>query len=138
MKQLIIMSAVMILLMLFPLQYALEQKNYYEISQFQKIVYNAKEQAISAGYFTDAIINDLKANIVAEFKDVEEGELIIEVTKTPKYRTDIFDQREMIYYKIGVPIHKLIAGNRFLGISDEENASYYIIESYAASELVRP
>lgn len=136
MKQLIVMGAVLVLLLTFPLQYALEQRNYYNISQFQKVVYNAKEQARVQGCFTSKIVSDLKTDILEIFKNVEGSELIIVATQTPKYRTDAFDDRELIYYKIGVPIKRIIAANNFWGISDADNASYYIIESYMASELV--
>ncbi len=136
MKQLIVMGAVLILLLTFPLQYALEQRNYYNISQFQKAVYNAKEQARVRGYFTDDIIQELEEHILEIFKNIETSELVIEVTQTPKYRTSDFDEREMIYYKIGVPIKRIIAASGLWGISDADNASYYIIESYIASELV--
>ena len=61
-------------------------------------------------------------------------ELVLD--ETPKYRTGDFDQRELIYYKISVPIEKIMAGNRFFGISDEDNMSMYTIESWTASELI--
>ncbi len=138
MKQLIVMSAVIVLLLLFPLQYALEQRNYYDIGQFQKYVYNAKEAARVKGYFTDQIIDELKAHLLTEFEEIQESEIVIEVTRAPKFRTNTFDEREMIYYKIGIPLKKLIAANALLGISDEENRTYYFIESYAPSELVLP
>lgn len=131
------MSAVLIILLTFPLQYALEQRNYYNISQFQKIVYNAKEQARVQGYFTNEIIEQLKGNIAKTFKDIEPSELVIEVTQRPKYRTNDFDDREMIHYKIGVPIKRIIAANNLWGISDTDNSSYYTIESYIASERIR-
>lgn len=136
MKQIIVMAAVLILLLTFPLQYALEQRNYYNLSQFQKIVYTSKEQARVKGYFSNDIVDDLKAKIMATFKDIDESEIIIEVTQTPKYRTDDFDDRELIHYKIGVPIKRIIAANGLWGISDSDNASYYIIDDYIASELV--
>lgn len=138
MKQLIVMSAVLILLLLFPLQYALEQKNYYYMGQFQKYVYNAKEEARAEGYFSNAIIDELKTNILGEFDNIDESEIIIDVTQIPKYRTNEFDEREMIHYKIGIPIKKLIAANSIMGISDDENKMYYYIENFASSELVRP
>ncbi len=138
MKQLIVMSAVLILLLIFPLQYALEQKNYYYMGQFQKYVYNAKEEARAEGYFSNGIIDELKANIIGEFNDIEESEILIEVTRIPKYRTNEFDEREMIHYKIGIPIKKLIVAHAMLGISDDENKMYYFIENYASSELLRP
>lgn len=138
MKQLIVMTAVLMLLLLFPLQYALEQSNYYEISEFQKIVYNAKEEAKIKGYFSDEILDSLKNNITSAFKNVEASEIIIHVTETPKYRTDAFDERELIYYKIAIPIDQFIAGNHFWGISDTQNSGYYVIENYTVSERLKP
>lgn len=138
MKQLIVMTAVLTLLLLFPLQYALEQRNYYEISQFQKIVYNAKEEAKIKGYFSDEILERLKNNITSAFENVEASEIMIDVTKTPKYRTNVFNERELIHYKIAIPIDQFIAGNQFWGISDTQNSGYYVIENYTVSERLKP
>lgn len=138
MKQMIVMMAVLVLLLTFPLQYALEQRNHYKMGQFQKHVYNAKEQAKALGYFSDDIINEFKQNVLDEFKDLQETELIIEVTRTPKYRKNEFDERELIYYKIGMPIKRLVAANALWGISDSENSTYYYIENYTPSEQVMP
>lgn len=138
MKDLIVMCAVIIYLLIFPLQYSLEQYNHHNISQFHKFVNIAKEKAKIKGYFTQDIIDELKANILNEFDNIEENEIIIDVTTTPKYRTDTFDERELIHYKIGVPIKKVIAGAKFFGISDADNQMNYIIENYTTSELLQP
>lgn len=138
MKEFIVILAVLLLLMTFVMQYTLQQVNDYRINQFQIYVNVAKEKAKIAGRFTSDIITELKHNILNTFKDVEEDEIILDVTMTPKYRTTAFDERELIHYKIGVPIKKIIAGAAFFGIPENENESYYIIEGYTTSELISP
>lgn len=132
MKQLIVMCALLVLLLTFPLQYALEQKNHHNISQFQTLVHNAKEQAKQEGYFTDAIISNLKTDILKQFNDIDESQIVINVTK----RSDRKQRGELIYYKIGIPINKLIAVNAFWGIDDADNQMIYYIENYTTSEWI--
>jgi len=131
MKDLIALCAVFILLMTFPLQYALNTKNHYSMSLMQKHVNNAKEMARQEGYFTPDILNDLKSEIAEDFA-VEEDVITI-------VATDISDKKqrgELIYYKVSVPINQIIAANIFWGIDEENNKGQYTIESYAASEWV--
>ena len=137
MKELIVLSAVLIFLLTFPLQYALEQRNHHNISQFQQIVHVAKEKAKAQGYFTEDIIDELKENITDIF-NITENEIFIDVTTTPKYRQNTFDERELFYYLIGVPIDKIIAANVFWGISDTDNLTIYYIDRYTSSELIAP
>lgn len=138
MKQLIVLAAVVVFLLTFPLQYAVEQRNHHNISQFHKYVNIAKEKAKQEGYFTDDIISELTNNILDEFENVEEHEIVIDVTRTPKYRTNEFDERELIHYRIGVPIKRIIATNVFWGISDLDNQYLYVIDNSTTSELIMP
>lgn len=138
MKQLIILNGVILLLITFPLQYVLEQKNHHNIVQLEAYVHNAKEKAKQSGYFTTEIIDELKNNILGQFKDLTHEDLQITVTTVPKYRKNYFDERELIYYKIEVPIRKIIAGNIFWGIKDINNHYTYQIENYTTSELIMP
>ena len=138
MKQLIVLLAVVLILLTFPLQYAVEQKNHHNLSQFQKYVNEAKEQAKIKGYFTPEIISKLRNNILDEFDGINDGDIVIDVTITPKYRTNIFDDREIINYKIGVPINKIVAVPDFWGISDAENQYLHVIDNYTTSELPMP
>lgn len=136
MKTLIALAASVILLMTFPLQYALEQHNHHNIVQFQKIINNAKEQAKQNGCFTDDIISSMKNNIISEFNDIDESEISVNVTTSPKYRINSFDERELIYYEIGVPIKKLIVCEDLWGISDGDNKMMYFVKNYTSSERV--
>jgi len=138
MKEFMVILAAILLLMLFATQYTLQQVNDYRIGQLQLYVNVAKEKAKISGRFTADIVTELKNNILSTFKDVEEDEIIIDVTMTPKYRTVDFDERELIHYKIGVPIKNVIAGASFFGISDNENKAYYILEGATTSELIAP
>lgn len=136
MKQLIVLLAVLPIMLIFLMQYALDQRNNDNISRFQECVYQAKEQAKQEGCFTPEIKKDMIGKIKRDFH-IEEGDMVIELEEIPQYRTSVFDQRELIYYKVSVPLEKLMAGNRFFGISDSENRGMYTIESWTASELLR-
>lgn len=124
------------IMLVFLLQYSLDQRNNDSISRLQDCVYQAKEQAKQQGCFTPQIKEELIGKIERNF-DVGEEEMVIVLEEVPKYRTTSFDQRELIYYKVSVPIEKIMAGNRFFGISDEENRGMYSIESWTASERIR-
>lgn len=131
MKDFIVLVAVVILFSTLVLQYGLEQKNHGNISKFQVIVQSSKERAKQEGCFTEEIIGDLKYEVAKTFNITEE-QVQVEATSVSdrKYR------KELIHYKIGVPIEKIIASNKFFGISDEENKMTYYIENYAVSEYV--
>jgi len=132
MKQLIIMSAILVLLLTFPLQYALEQKNHHDMLQLQTFVHNAKEQAKQEGYFTADIISNLEANIINEFESIDPSEIVIDATGVSERK----ERGELIYYKIGVPINDIIAVNKFWGIDEADNTMIYYIENYTTSEKV--
>lgn len=136
MKQFIVLLGVVPILLIFLLQYTLDQKNNENIGRLQNYVYTAKEQAKQLGYFDHNTKADLIEKITKDF-GIHEEDMEIVVDETPKYRTGEFDERELIYYKISVPIEKIMAGNKFIGISDEDNRSMYTIENWTASELLR-
>lgn len=136
MKQLIVLMGVLPIMLIFLFQYTLDQKNNDNISALQEIVYQSKEQAKQEGCFTSEIKEEMIGKIEKNF-DITEDEMEIILEEVPQYRSSAFDQRELIYYKISVPIDKIMAGNRFFGISDEENRGMYTIESWTASERIR-
>lgn len=136
MKQLIVLMGVLPIMLIFLFQYALDQRNNDNISRFQEYVYQAKEQAKQEGCFTPEIRDEMIGKIEKSF-DISEEDMIVELETIPQYRTSVFDQREMIHYKVSVPIDKLMAGNRFFGISDAENTGMYTIDSWTASERLR-
>lgn len=134
MKQLIVMVGVMLLLLTFPLQYALEQKNHANISEFQAIVNNAKEQAKQDGYFTAQNISNIKSQTALAFKNIGEADVQVIATTIGERKV----RGEFVYYRIGVPIEKLIAVNTFWGIDPMDNQMTYWIENYTSSEWVSP
>ena len=136
MKQLIVLLAILPFLMIFMMQYSLEQENHYNISLLQQMVYEAKEQAKQEGYFTAENIAYLREKISDTFS-VSPEEIVIETDTIPKYRVNQFDERELIHYKIQVPLNRILAGAGFFGIDAEENRGMYTIESDTASELLR-
>ncbi|WP_206458960.1 hypothetical protein [Anaerovorax sp. IOR16] len=140
MKNLIVLAAVLPFLLLFMMQFTLDQKNSGNIGRLQSYVYTAKEEAKQKGCFTDEIENRMREKIARDFQ-INQNEIQVEVTKEVQYRVNQFENegkkiptRGMIYYRVAVPIEKVIAGNRFFGIKDKENKGEYIIESYTASE----
>jgi len=136
MKQLIVLMAVLPFMMLFLLQYEVEQENHYKVSLLQGMVNESKEQAKQDGYFSPSNIAALKAEIADTF-GISEDEIIIQTDSVRKYRVNEFDERELIHYRIQVPVGKIVAGSGFFGIDEEENRGVYVIDSYTASELLR-
>jgi hypothetical protein len=138
MKQLIVLTAVLPLMLIFMAQFTLEQKNNHAINTIQQQVYIAKEQAKQEGYFTPDIIEELKDNISARL-GISKNDISVAATETPRYRINFFDsslERGLIHYSVSVPIEKIMAGGNILGISEEENRMVYTVEGSAASELL--
>jgi len=136
MKTFIVTIAAVILLMVFPLQNVQDIVNSHKIERFDGIVYSACQKARTYGRFTESNISQLKSDILAEFPDVSEDEIIIEVTTSMKYKRFEFDSREIIDYRIGIPIKRVVNIGKFLGIEDKDNRFDYIIEGYVLSEAV--
>lgn len=137
MKEFIMGFAVFIVLMFFPLQWTLNQINHYKIQTVNNIVHSAAQKARTDGYFKDYNINDMRADI-AQALYINDGDIVVNVTTTPKYRFDSFDEREMIKYEIKIPIDKVIAMHRFFGIDEADNKFDYVIKGEVPSELLAP
>jgi len=136
MKTFIVTIAAVILLMVFPMQNVQDIVNSHKIERFDEIVYSACQKARTDGRFTESNIFQLKSDILAEFPDVSEDEIIIEVTTSMKYKRFEFDTRETISYRIGIPIKRIVNLGKFLGIEDEDNRFDYTMEGYVLSEVV--
>ena len=109
MKNFIAGTAMLILLIVFPVQTSLEIINEARISKFSNIVYIAVQTARTDGRFKQSNIDKMKNDLLAAFPDLTESDIYIDVTTTPKYRTDVYDSREAIYYDIRIPVRKIIA-----------------------------
>jgi len=136
MKTFIVTIAAVILLMIFPMQNVQDIVNSHKIERFDEIVYSACQKARTDGRFTQSNISQLKSDILSEFPDVSEDEIIIDVTTSMRYKSFEFDSREAIAYRIGVPIKRIVNLGRFLGIKDEDNSFNYIMEGYVLSEAL--
>jgi len=137
MKSYIVLAASFLLLMFFPLQYAVNVVNNYHMSTVDKLVHNAAQQARTEGRFTPQMIDGLKADIAAKLH-LSADEVVVNATTTPKYRLNRFDEREMIHYEVRVPIKKIVAMNAFFGIPDADNRSEYMVAGSVPSEVLLP
>lgn len=136
MKNFIVGTAVLLLILSFPLQFALEVYNSQRISRFSNIVYTSTQTARLEGYFTTTNIGKLKTELLDTFPDLSEADIYIDVTTTPKYRTNEFDEREAIYYDIRIPVRKIIAAAGFWGVSDADNQYMSQRKGFVLSEVL--
>ena len=120
----------------------MDQMNSARVGLLLDYVYTAKEEAKQQGCFTSEITEKLRENIAEAF-NISPGMILIQATDSIRYRIMQGDhtseeafERGLIYYKISVPIAEVMAGRRLFGIKEEDNACYYTIESYTASELL--
>ena len=140
MKQFLVLAAILPLMLVFFVQFSMDQINSSRIGILTDIVYAAKEEAKQEGCFTSQIRSELTANISSAL-GIDPSEVRIEATDTVRYRImnaggygrDDWE-RGLIYYKGSVPIGELMAGRRLFGIREQDNLYYYTIESYTASE----
>ena len=132
MKQFIVLLAVIPVMLLFFMQFSLEQRNNMKISLMTDIVYAAKEEAKQKGGFDeDALRTELSEKL-----GVSPEEIIIEVPKEGSVKRIGTDgSRGIIYYSVTVPIGEVSAGSKYFGIKD--GAKYgYRIESSCPSEYI--
>ena len=137
MKQFIVMLAVLPLMLVFLLQFSLEQQNSVKIAAVSDIVYSAKEEAKQAGAFTAEIQAGMKRRI-SERLGIPESEIIIESELSEVYRVDSERGRGIISYRVSVPIGSIVAGRSLFGIREEDNRYVYTIRSITASEKLSP
>lgn len=131
-------------MLVFLLQFTLDQMNESKIAIVNDCVYTAKEEAKQLGGFTSAIQGNLKQKLATAL-GISENEIVITTNaneKTPIKRmtsasaisTNDWKQK-LIHYTVSVPIGKLMAGTEFFGIRDD-NTFVYTIDAYTASELI--
>ena len=142
MKQFIVLLAVLPLLLVFFLQFSMDQMTHARINLLLDYVYAAKEEAKQQGCFTEEITDKLRENVAIAF-DILPSDVLVETTESVRYRMMQGDgmeaedfERGLIYYKVSVPISQIMAGRRLFGIKEEDNVCRYTVESYTASELL--
>ena len=133
MKQFIVLMAIFPIMIIFILQFSLNQTNNHNIIKLQEIVYASKEMAKQNGCFNSQMEENLRDEIAKTFK-INGDDIILELEMDRKYRKNSFDERELINYKVKVPINQIMVAGEFFGISDEDNRGWYVIESFTASE----
>ena len=133
MKQFIVLAAVLPILFIFVMQFSADQINNAKIGSLSDIVYSAKEEAKQEGCFSEELQEKMRTRISRQL-GIPENEIEIDADTDVKYRTFDDYQRGLIHYKVKVPIKGAAAGAGLLGIREEENMYYYVIDSYTASE----
>jgi hypothetical protein len=136
MKEFLAGLAIVVLLIVFPLQSVLEIYNERRVQRFSDIVYTACQNARLDGYFRQATVDKLRTDLTTEFPDLLAGDIYVNVTTTKKYRTTVFDEREEINYDIRIPIRKIVAVPAYWGISDSENKATARRAGFVLSEVL--
>lgn len=134
MKQFIVLIAVLPIMMVFLLQFSVDQVNSEKIAYIQSVVYSAKEDAKQEGCFTEEITERIKSEI-SQGLDIPEEYVEVIADDEVKYRYSKGEGR-IINYKVSVRLDGIMAGGALLGISEDENSTVYTIESYTASERI--
>jgi hypothetical protein len=135
MKSFIVSSALFVILLFHPLQQGINTINHYKMQSTNNIIHVAAQTARTEGFFTTQIIEDMKTDLKKALY-INDSDIRINVTTTPKYRLNQFDEREYIEYEIGIPIDNIIVMNGFLGITDAENEFEYTLKGTVPSELL--
>ena len=137
MKQFLVLAAVLPLMLVFLVQFSLDQINSSRIALLSDCVYTAKEEARQEGCFTEAILSELRGDI-SRALNVDPALIEIEADRDVKYRLREKPaggwERGLIHYKVSVPVGQVMAGGRMFGIRDRDNRYVYTIENWAASE----
>lgn len=133
MKQFIVLTAVLPLIILIMLQIVYEQKDLMRAENIQSIVYQAREEARLLGYFSEALVNRLKEDLLL-VDGVIEVDFLSEA-KTPLSRYSLSENR-FIDYIITLKINNVMAGGNFL-IEEGKNMYTMVLEGSVASEYLK-
>jgi len=138
MKQFIVLLAVLPLMLVFFVQFGLEQLNESKIAIINDFVYTAKEVAKQDGCFTEEKAEKLISDIASALNISEDKVRIIADSnvkgRMTKDNTDWDDS--LLHYRVEVDLEGVMAGAKLLGIKDSENCYTYVIDSYTASEYL--
>lgn len=139
MKQFIVLLAVLPLMLIFCVQFSLDQVNNAKISTLNDIVYAAKEQAKQDGCFTEETQGKMIADIVEKL-GIDESDILVELDTAPVERLagfGNFDENDgLIHYRIVVNLGKAMVGASLLDVKGADNVYRYVIDSYTASEML--
>lgn len=136
MKQFIMFSCLMILLLVFPIQIVIDRETNSKIENLERIVFEeGVQRARKDGYFTPDNITNLKSKI-SSLCGVDESRIVLSLTTTPKYKTLDYDENELIHYSVGIPIDEIVAAPKLWGIDPAQNNKMHTISGVIASELL--
>ena len=134
MKQFIVLLAILPIMLLFMMQFSLEQQKSAKAALITDIVYEAKEEAKQQGGFDiDALREELSEKLGLDPSDIYIEAPGVRSVK----RIEKDGSRGVIKYTVIVPIGETVAGRKYLGISDERVYGYKI-ESSCPSEYIGP
>ena len=143
MKQFLVLLAVLPLMLVFFVQFSVDQINSSRVAQLSDIVYAAKEQAKQEGCFSASLQDELRRNIASRL-GISADAIEIEADSVPVsrlYSAAGFGngdwQRGLIHYSVRVDIGPAMAGTSLLGIKEKNNIYTYVIDSYTASERLQ-
>ncbi len=132
MKQFIVLTAILPILLIFILQIGYDQKNISTVNRIQEAVYTAKEDAKLQGYFSEERMELLKSEL-EKIEGVVSAN-IYSPQKYPQARYSIGENRH-IDYEVEIVLENVMAGGGMM-IDPEKNTYKYVIKSYTASEYL--
>jgi len=135
MKQFMILLVTLPLLLVFVMQFSLDQSNKAKAELIDSIVYAAKEQAKQDGCFTDANIISVKNQISSSLR-IDQSRITIAADSRPVARKSVSGGSGLIHYKVSVDLGEAMAGAGLFNIGSSENRYIYTIDSYTVSEYL--
>lgn len=135
MKDFLVISALIVILFFFPLQYVLAQENHNKMSVSEEIVHAYAQEARMYGRFTPEMIDKMRDEL-AKRLGIQADRIHISATMVPKYRPVTFDERELIEYEVHIPLRRIIAYN--WGVTESQNKMTYVIKDAVVSEVLQP
>ncbi len=132
MKQFIVLTAVLPILLVFMLQFVCDLRTNDRIDTIQAVVYAAKEEARQEGCFTEEISDRIKRDI-GEALGIPPDSVEVVSDGGVKHRYAAGDDR-LIYYTVRVPLDGVMAGRGLFGQGGD--GFVYVIDSYTASERI--
>lgn len=121
--------------MFFPAQFTADNINHEKIVAFDSIVDKYAQASRINGCFTTNDVNNMKKEL-AQALYLNQSDITFTGNMTPKYRTNQFNQAQMIHFKVTVPIKKLLAFEIYWGVSDNQNQANYVDDGAVPSELL--
>ncbi len=134
MKDFIVLTAILPLLMAFIMQFTVDYRGLEEVQTIQNVVYTVKETAKEEGGFSEELINKIK-NDISEKLGISSEQVRVSVA-TPEGKVGRFDDNRNINYRVEVELSEVMAAAHLFGISSKDNKRTYVIDSYTASEYV--